>query len=211
MLKKDRKYNLKDISSQRFDYLENNLKPNDVVFIINQLTTWFSTTFNDSFSDHRLYLPNSQKPLERDVALKYYLRDIERVAKLTYQKKATLIVYLTPPDFPISPIKCVSTFKKFSSFLDKFYFNRFCSYPAKIYQERISKIESGLELLQTKYKSNLRILKSDDIPCNNEICSPLSSGKSLYADDDHPSRLFFQRLEPRVKKLLGISSHKKNN
>ncbi len=211
MMKNDLKYNLKDISSERFDYLKDNLKDNDVVFIINQLTTWFGETFNDSFSDHRLYLPNTKNPLDRDKALNYYLKDIEKMAKLTYQRKATLIVYLTPPDFPVDPITCVSPFNRFTPFLDRFYFNKSCSYQSKIYHERISKIESGLDFLQSKYNSNLKILKSYDIPCDEETCSAIVSGKSLYADDDHPGKLFFKILQPKVEKLLGITTNKKTN
>ena len=138
--------------------------------------------------------------------MNFYLKDIEKLAILAYQKDATLIIYLTPPDFPVHPITCISPLKKISPLFDKYYFHKSCSYPSKIYFERIAKIESGLDLIQKKYKSNFKILKSYDIVCSQEICSPIRSGNSLYRDDDHPGNYFFKKLEPRVRELIKIKS-----
>ena len=155
-------------------YIKKQSNSGDVIILTNQLSTWFSTTYNDSFEDHRLKLGSTL--LSQEQALKEYLIELNSIAEFLNSIGISIIIFAPFPDFPDDPSKCFSYVLGYIGG---------CVVDESEQLERRKKIVESLNDLSSQHE-NVIVFDPFSLICKTPYCSSFSqSGDPLYRDDDH--------------------------
>lgn len=184
--------NLDIAGIQAMDFVKESAKSGDTVVIVNQFLTWFSKTYNDDPSRHRLFA--DRKLVSKNTALKMYSKDLSRAAKELKEIGVNIILFAPFPDFKTRPHTCYSplfnVFEKNDLFgLLNARLMKKCSTMRSEQEIRRKNTLTAFRNVEDE-NSNLSVFDPIDMICGRSLCSSYKNGDPIYFDDDHVNSKF---------------------